>query len=368
MTSRNSVSAFRYFRSDEAKPVQLELQSKKFEIKQVVQTVVSRAKIEVVLSQDDTARYRCRYRIKSSERQRLTILLPEGAEPHSVLVDNRQVSLEKSGQTPPEKWSAYYVSVARSKNSDEAFQLTLLFTWPMNPAPFQLWRGKLQLPMPRVGLPSETNAVTQQIQATVWVPKDYKLVGTPSKFIVTSRPRLCDWLPEVSKSQNDDNWVGSTNELAQDFPTQGKRYQYSNLGGAEYLKVVWWHSTGFTVVLSGVLALIGLILVRTTWENKLGFLVFLALGVILWAQVNSDLMTHVVHAARFGFIALMLLWIVNTFANWFGAFSFFTKEKKTLVAGAESSGSSTAQPETNTAGTNTARTNTAGINTRGVGK
>lgn len=304
MIKAKSVTGFRYYRSDNEKPLKIEITSQKFDIQEVVRTVVSRARVEMVLGQDDTARYRCRFRIQSSERQRLPLMLPKAAEPYSITVDNKQLSLEKSDLPVPEGWEAFYLNVARTKPSDESFDVAILFSWPINPAPFQYWQGKLQLPIPKIGQFNEGDTAVQQIRISVWVPKKYSLVGEPKQFSI------------ANQSIADESWIQNEGDDQLDFPTEGVAYHYTNLGGAVNLKVTWWNRTGFTVVLSALVALIGLILIRTSWENKIGFLILLGLAVVLWAQVNPDMAIHAVTSARFGIFTLLGLWVIHSIANW----------------------------------------------------
>ena len=94
MLSQDGALAYRYY----TQPVSLKLTAAKHEIQEVVETVVSRGLVEVVVDQDDKASYRCRFKLKTSERQRLRIDLPKGAEILGVLADNKSVSPEKAGK------------------------------------------------------------------------------------------------------------------------------------------------------------------------------------------------------------------------------------------------------------------------------
>ena len=219
---------------------------------------------------------------------------------------------------PLKNGEAFYLNVARTKSSDETFNVTIHFSWPINPPAFQYWQGPLQLFIPRIGQFNEADTATQQIRATVWVPKEYTLVGEPENFSLVDGPSLVRMLPLFHDGRRmHDNWFSSEGDQEFDFPTDGVAYYYTNLGGADYLKVTWWNKAGFTVVLSAVFALIGLVLVRTTWENKIGFLLLLGLAAVLWAQTNPDMMIHAVLAARFGIIALVGLWVIHSIAGWF---------------------------------------------------
>jgi hypothetical protein len=51
--------------------------AERHEVQEVVETVVAQALIEAVVTQDKTVTFRCRYRLKTSERQRLELELPK---------------------------------------------------------------------------------------------------------------------------------------------------------------------------------------------------------------------------------------------------------------------------------------------------
>ena len=102
-------------------PVSLEIATRKFESEKVVQTVVSRALVEMVINKNGTASVRARYRLKSSERQRLRVDLPGESNVAEVFVDQGRVQVEQAGedQEAPEGWTAYSLNVAGTTTDDE---------------------------------------------------------------------------------------------------------------------------------------------------------------------------------------------------------------------------------------------------------
>ncbi len=89
--------AYRYFKQPEklATPFKLELTATQHEIQEVVETVVAQALVEAVLTEDKVVTFRCRYRLKTSERQRLSIELPKDVEILDSFVAGKRVELEK---------------------------------------------------------------------------------------------------------------------------------------------------------------------------------------------------------------------------------------------------------------------------------
>ncbi len=321
--SQDGFVAFRYFKQ----PVKLDLTSNKFDVQGVIETVVSKALVEMVLDRASVATYRARYVVKSSERQRLRVDLPAGIEPLGVTVDRKPVALEKSDDKARDGWNAYFVNVARTKSSDEAFSLAILFRNPLEPKAFQSAGGKLKLRLPMVGGADANGVAVQQLRAAVWVPDDYALVGTPKNFSVMTRTKLGALLfarnKNVVATQDLDGWIGSDSGGIFDFPIEGRRYDYTNLGGRDAgekdgqsspLRTVdlgWWHLPFYTWIVSGAIVLIALVLRGTSWENKLTLLIVAAFAAATYALRDVDLVVHGLAVASYGLAALVAIWLVH---------------------------------------------------------
>ncbi len=307
---QDGLVAFRYFQQ----PVEVALTSAKYEVQAVVETVVSRGLVEVVLDRAGGATFRARYLAKSSERQRLRLDLPKGAELLGVLVDRKPVSLEKYPDAKPSDiWEAFYVNVARTKSSDELFSLSVVYRLPLKPEPFRSRGGQLLMRLPIIGGLDIPGTAVQQLRVGVWVPDDYALVGTPKHF-ENDRPTIFQplWrratrsdLPELRQ------WIGVDDGGVFDFPIEGHAYAYTNLGGRDRIEVTWWHIPFFTWVVSGALILIGLVLRNTSWENKLTLLVLAAFGAAVGALFDADLIAHGLSVASYGIIGMVALWLIH---------------------------------------------------------
>ena len=305
--------AFRYF----VQPVTLELVATKHEIQEVIETVISKALIEAVVGRDPTARYRCRYAIKSSERQRLRLDLPRGAEPLAVLVDRKEVALEKNDTiTPEEGWTSYFVNVSRTKSSDKAFYLTVQFLRRLEPPPFDSFGGTLEMQLPRLFGQGSAGVAVQQLRTVIWVPDDYWLVECSDNFSRDTKSRLGgSWLrPAAGRKTVDlESWIGSGTGGLIDFPTEGHAYRFSSLGSENTIQVTWWQISFYTAVLSGLLLLVGLVLGRTSWENRLGVLLIAGFAVTLYSLVDADMTLYGLVAARYGIAAMLAYWLIHTF-------------------------------------------------------
>ena len=312
----NSTSvalAYRYFKQ----PVDLTLRKTAHEVQTVVETVVSKALVEVIAGHDPSATFRCRYRLKSSERQRLQIDLPQDMNSLGVQVNGKQAALEKNENAKPEEgWGSYYVNIARQGGSDQPFTLTLYFMAPLGDRPFENSGGKLLLRMPRIGGSDPASVAVQQLRTVVWVPDDYLLVESPENFIREISPRL-QGRPFASlfsdRNTNDlENWISVPANGIFDFPTSGHHaYRYSSLGAPPSIQVQWWQHSFYVWILSGAVLLIGLVLTKTSWENKLGLLLLACFAASLYALRDTQLVVHGFYVAQWGVWAAIIFWMIH---------------------------------------------------------
>lgn len=308
---QDGIVAFRYFKQ----PTKLELTSHKYDIQNVVDTIVSKSLVEMVLDRTGVATNRCRYVLKTSERQRLRIDLPANVDILSVLVDRKPTALEKAGIPGDKAWDPYYVNVARTKSSDEPFTISVIFRHPLNPSPFQNAGGSLAPKLPLIGGAGATNVAVQQLYVKFWIPSEFALVGTPKSFSVQTRTRFRERLfgmnsPAFGES-NLEGWIGADSGGVFDFPTEGHSYQYMNLGGSKQIEVRYWKMPFYTAVISGALILIALVLRKTSTENKLTALIVALFAASAYALRDYDFVLHWFTASFFGLIGLAVIWVIH---------------------------------------------------------
>ncbi|MBX3438982.1 MAG: hypothetical protein KF861_15935, partial [Planctomycetaceae bacterium] len=348
--SPEGAFAFRYRSHPPDETIALQVSQARYDVGEVVATVVSRALVEVVLGEDLTATYRCRYRIKSTERQRLGLELPMGLEVLSVLIDGSEGRLEPDpSPSTGELWDAHYVNISRQGPSDAAFTLTLQFLWTVNPKPFDRgMQGTIKLPLPRVGDPRKV--AVQQTRVVVWAPEDYAFIGSPRGFTQLGRTLLGKAFfkrPAVNQASADDEWLDGNNKVLLEFPTTGRvPYRYANLGGDlqrdPTITLLWWNTVWFTVVISVALAVIAWVLLRTSWENKLGVLLLLLFVGVLLGLKDETLVAHVAYSARFGLLFLLGLWLVGAVVGRRGRTSAPEHDTVATAGNASSAGAATA--------------------------
>jgi hypothetical protein len=316
------ASAFRYFKQPADAAIDVTVTRTRSEVQPVVSTVVRRGLIEVVAGDkaDAAATFRAQYRIKTSERQRLLVQLPVKLELLGAMVNGREVKLEKA-EVPPEQqakdlWETFWLNVAREGSDDQEFVVALQFLWKLNPAlgAAGYGRGSLELPLPIVG-PVNAPAAVQELRVAVWTPRDYVLVGEPDDFRRVDRADLWSRLlgkePRLDETSLE-SWFGGGSTPFASLPREGRvPFVYSNVGGANRLSVDWWKRTWSTWIASVALAVIALVLIRTSWENKLSMLLFGGFALALYALRDSHAAVELTTAARFGLLFLLLLWTVH---------------------------------------------------------
>ncbi len=310
--AQDGFVAFRYFKE----PVKLDLTANKYDVQGVVETVVSKALVEIVLDKASIATYRCRYIIKSSERQRLRVDLPSKVEPLGVLIDRKPVALEKADLKTRDDWTSYFVNVARTQSSDQAFSLVILFRNPLEPKAFLSGGGTLKLRLPMIGGSEAKGVAVQQLRAALWAPHEYAILGTPRNFSVETRTELGDLLVKRQHgppgTQDLDAWIGADAGGVFEFPIEGRRYQYSNLGGSDMIEGLgWWHLAFYTWIVSSAIVVIAFVLRTTTWENKLTVLIVGAFAACAYALQDADLVIHALAVSAYGLAALVALWLVH---------------------------------------------------------
>ncbi|NLS94912.1 MAG: hypothetical protein GXX96_22380 [Planctomycetaceae bacterium] len=292
---------YRYFEH----PARLTLSVTKHEIQDVVETVVRRAYVEAVITEDGPATIRARYELKSSQRQRLAITL-RNPRILGMAVAGKTVAPEKGpaspGGDPDDK--TYLINVARTADSDEPFQITMVFETPLDREQLAV-ADRLHLPLPQF----DEGVKIQQVYVRVWVPTDYRLVGAPEGFTSHLGVGLWDSRKINRAPENPDSWF-SEDATSFDFQVGGTTYLFSSLSSPVELKIGYWHIPTMTLVASLGVLLIGLVLVPFSVDVKV-FTILLAVLVVAFAGLFSPSVVHSwLLAARLGFAGVVALWLV----------------------------------------------------------
>jgi hypothetical protein len=312
--------AYRYFRqpADLSTALKLELTAERHEIQEVVETVVSQALVEAVVTQEKTVTLRCRYRLKTSERQRLELELPRESEILDTFVAGKRVDLEKDpAKAALKDRDAFKINVARATPSDEQFVMAIVFRAPFKENLLKGTGGNVALIFPRLGGVAQQGhaaVAVQQSRVALWVPKEFNLVGTPKDFTSDQPTRLdllAGALGSVSSTSQLDNWFGDSSSGLFAFTPAGKAYVYSRLGSADGIEAMYWRTSRITWALSGTLLVIGFVLAYTSWENRLTIVLLVVFAGAMYALQDQDQVLNGLAAARWGILAMLIFWFIH---------------------------------------------------------
>ncbi len=304
--------AFRYFEQ----PASVDIKITRHEIQEVVKTVIAKAAIEVVTDEQQLANYLCQYEVTSSERQRLRVDLPLNAELQAPLLNSVRTTFEAADDvTPKDGWQAYYVNVSRKSTSDQAFVLTLQFRCPITAEtqfPFQGQGGKQILKIPSLTSADEA-VVVQETRLAVYHPEKIALVGNADRWKYSGS---IDWnlttpltsASAVAEANDLRNWVSNAPQTS-DFARQGHVSVYRTLGHQPLIEASWWNRPFLVGIISAAILLIGFILRRTSWENRLTVVVLSVLAIGIWSLQDQSETMQFVTAAIPGLAAVAVIWL-----------------------------------------------------------
>ena len=310
--------AFRYF----SQPAGATIRIRRHEIHEVVATVVARAAVEVVSERQDLAAYRCRYRITTSERQRLRIDLPQGCDLQAPLLNGQRTTIEKAtDQSASEGWEAYFVNVSREQTSDTPLLLSIQFRCPIvesGRVPYEGRGGRQVLRIPLIGA-DDGSTVVQQIQLVLWAPKDVSLIGEPDRWTRIGRPRWSLFRPfETSSSPQAaaevSGWIGDEGGSSGDFATQGHAAAFRALGRQAKLEVQWWDRPFLLWLISGTVVVIGFIVRRTPLENRITIILVGMFVAAVWFLKDGHATLEFLSAGLPGCFVTLAIWCAGLFS------------------------------------------------------
>ena len=287
-------------------------------VHEVVATVVSKAAIEVVTEKQPLASYRCRYQITSSERQRLKIEVPAYSELQTPLLNNRRTTFELAQEADAtESWQSYYINVSRKEPSDRNFLLSFQFRCPIVEAariPYEGKGGTQLLRTPRIGDDSGSTVV-QETRIGIWTPNDVTVSGEPDHWTAVGYPSWSILHP--LESPHDPNaassladWIGDES-TPDEFAHQGNATVFRTLGSKTILQTSWWNRPFVVMIVSGSLILIGLVLRRTSWENRIKLVVVSLVIATICDLFDSYAVRQVVDAGAIGLMAVAAIWTIS---------------------------------------------------------
>ena len=319
LMEQDGYLAYRYF----SQPASATIRIRKHEIHEVAATVVSRGAIEVVTERQPLAAWRCRFRITTSERQRLRVDLPIGCDLQAPLLNDQRTTIEKATDVKAEdKWEAYYVNVSRDTTSDQEFLLTLQFRCAIvdqDVRPYDthgFLQGGLQtLRLPVIG-ESGGSTVVQQLKVALWAPDDVAFLGDPDLWTQEGAvpPSIISPLKTMSATAaatEMNEWIDPQRVASGDFPTQGSVAVFRAVGRQPEILVTWWGRPFLFWMISGTLVVIGLILRKTSWENRITMVLLAAFAVALLSLSGNNTTPQFVAMAWPGLIVVVGIWVTG---------------------------------------------------------
>jgi len=313
---KDGYLAFRYF----VQPASASVTVEQHEIHEVVATVVSKAAIEVVTEKQPLANYRCRYQITTSERQRLRVDVPVGSELQTPTLNNRRTTFEPAADVEaPEGHDVYYINISREGTSDQSFLLSFQLRCPITGPdrfPYEGQGGRQLLRVPGIG-DSTGSTVVQETRVGIWTPDDISIVGTPDNWTPLGRQVWSIFRPLKSTTTADANtllsgWIGADSS-ASDFAYQGNSTVFRALGNDTVIEASWWNRPFLVAVISGALICIGLVLRRSSWENRITLILLALVVMAIWQLYDANAASQMMSAGTIGLLGLIGIWTTSLF-------------------------------------------------------
>jgi hypothetical protein len=248
---------------------------------------------------------RARYDLKSSERQRLAVTL-HNPRILGVTVAGQTVAPEKAPAAadagPDDK--TYFINVARAGDSDEPFQIAVVFETPRPEKALKI-TDVLRVPLPQF----DEGVKFQAVYVRVWTPQNYRLVGDPEGFVSHVGVGLWDSRAITTAPDNPDSWFPKDSSSF-DFQVGGTPYLFSSLTGRPELKIGYWHIPTMTTVASLAVLALGVVLLRFSLASKISAVLTLALAGLFAGLFSPSLVNSWLLAARLGIAAVLAIWLV----------------------------------------------------------
>jgi hypothetical protein len=198
----------------------------------------------------------------------------------------------------------YLINVARTAESDEPFQIGMVFETPLREKELGI-TDLLRLPLPQF----DEGVKFQQVCVRVWTPKDYRLVGDPEQFTSHIGVGLWDSRKITDAPENPDSWFPK-DASSFDFQVGGTTYLFSSLTSPTELKIDYWHIPTMTLIASLLVLVIGVALTACSLEAKV-FTILGAVFLVLFAGLFSpSVVNSWLLAARLGIAGVVALWTV----------------------------------------------------------
>ena len=107
------------------------------------------------------------------------------------------------------------------------------------------------------------------------------------------------------------DWIDPQQAASGDFPTQGSASVYRAVGRQQEVIVTWWSRAFLFWMISGTLVLIGLILRRTSWENRITLVLLAMFAVAMFSLSGDNSTAQYVAMAWPGILVVGGIWLTG---------------------------------------------------------
>ncbi len=253
-------------------PWRLTLRATRYQLEEMKRTSIERALVRTVVTRSDHRTIQALYRVRSA-RQRLSVKLPSGAEFDSqpARVNGAAVSLERG-----DKDLLYIPLIGQDPNSE--FVLELRYT--------------IAGDHKRITIPEfPDDPAIQKVYLAVFLPRELALLNTSGPWTEEfewSQDRSFDWKPLAKTTDAElESWVseGISAGRGPAFQKDGTLYLFSALRPDPppdgTLRLWGIHENVLSGFVIAFLAVIGLVLLRSSLTRKLAAVVMLLIAAVL---------------------------------------------------------------------------------------
>ena len=334
----------------------LQLTATRFELQELKRTSISRAVVRAVALRQNELSVQCLYQMRSVG-QRISIQMPAGFDATTsfddqpIRVNGRRVTPERGGQ------DLIYVPLT-GLNSDEPFLLEMRYTIAGDPS-------QIDLPL------FKDEPAVQKVYLCVYLPFERALLHKSGAWTDEAVDEHTKSIAGLLSSNNSDSmawrmfrrrnenvdaylsWVregvAKDSTTSQRFEVDGRPYVFSALrpdpapAGSLHLRTI--NMTFLNVLVFGVIALLGLVLLRTRLTTQLAG-ALLVIAAFVFAGVFFPLVTEHLFSEALLLTAgvVVLAWLASNVVRWFRGVQEARRrvlEPTFAMAGASSAASNT---------------------------
>ncbi|MEO8495018.1 MAG: hypothetical protein ABI614_08100, partial [Planctomycetota bacterium] len=257
----------------------LSITATRYELEEVKRTSIERALVRMVVTRSDRVSVQALYRVRSAV-QRLAISLPPDSlfDSDPLYINGEPKSLEHGDQ------NQLFIPLV-NQNPETPFVLELRYTVPGD-------QRQLDLPTfpGQEGL--QTEPAIQKVELSVYLPNEMALLDSKGPWT----NQQGDWYSKLNRlpgyGASDQHllaWVtegvGMKSQHATTFAVDGRLYSFTTLQPAPppdgSLQLVAWNARALNVLVFVSMALVGLVFVRRSANNKLIALAVIMVGLVL---------------------------------------------------------------------------------------